>query len=136
MQRVLTRSPSSYKFQSSRCLKGVNRDRLACTYTSQKSVWMNTFIMKSWFTEQFVPQVLKRLNFLKLPLHALLLLNNALSHPSPEDLTYNTKDGQITVSLPSAQHHFCSTAHGPRPHRSHQPSLQKSRSMVPPVLLK
>ena len=58
---------------------------------------MNAFIMKSWFMEQFVLQVLKRLNFLKLSLCALLLLDNAPSHPSPEDLTYNTKDGQITI---------------------------------------
>ena len=85
------------KFQNPRCFKGVNRDRLACTYTSQKSAWMNAFIMKSWFKEQFVPQVLKRLNFLKLPLHALLLLDNTPSHPTPEDLTYNTKDRQTTV---------------------------------------
>ena len=44
-----------------------------------------------------MPQVLKRLNFLKLPLRALLLLDHAPFHPSPEDLTYNTKDGQITI---------------------------------------
>ena len=54
---------------------------------------MNAFIIKSWFKKQFVQPVLKRLNFLKLCLLALLLFNNAPS----EDLTYNTKDVQITV---------------------------------------
>ena len=70
---------------------------MVCTYTSQKNSWMNAYIMKNWFREQFVPQVLNRLNFLKLPLPALLLLDNAPSHPPPEDLTHITKDGQITV---------------------------------------
>ena len=32
-----------------------------------------------------------------MPLHALLLLDNAPPHPAPEDLTYSTKDGTITV---------------------------------------
>ena len=70
---------------------------LACTCTAQKSAWMNAFIINSWFKEQLMPQGLKRLTFLKLPLHGLLLLDNSPSHPAPEDLTYNTKGSQITV---------------------------------------
>ena len=58
---------------------------------------MNAFIMKRWFKEQFVPQVMKRLKFLKWPRCVLMLLENVPSHPAPEYLTYNTKDGQITV---------------------------------------
>ena len=85
------------KFQNPRCFNRVNRDRLACTYTSQTSAWLNAFIIKSWSKEQFVPGVLKMLKFLKLLLHALLLFDNAPSHAAPEYLTFNTKDGQITV---------------------------------------
>ena len=96
MLMALTRS-LILSLASSR-IPGVSKeDRLACTYTTQKSAWMNALITKRWFKEQFVPQVLKRLKFLKLLLHALLLLGNAPSHPAPEHLTYNTKDGQITV---------------------------------------
>ena len=60
------------KFQNSRCFKGVYGDRLACTYTAQKSAWMNAFIMN--FSSPSAP-----------------------SHPASEDIIYNTKDGQITV---------------------------------------
>ena len=85
------------KFQNPRCFKGIDRERLPCTYTAQKSAWMNSFIMKDWFKTQFVPRVLKRQKMLKLPLRALLLLDNAPSHPAPEELTHKTKDGQISV---------------------------------------
>ena len=35
------------KFQNPRYFKEVNKDMLACIYTSHKSAWMNTFIMSS-----------------------------------------------------------------------------------------
>ncbi|XP_055919296.1 jerky protein homolog-like [Eupeodes corollae] len=64
-------------------------------YRHSKSAWMTGAIFKDWFHNLFVPEVQ---NFLKnndLPLKALLILDNAPSHPPENQL--QTSDGCITV---------------------------------------
>lgn len=60
-------------------------------YRHQKSAWMNSILFKEWFHNQFVPQVEKHLEKNNLPRKAVLLLDNAPSHPDQEEL----KDGEI-----------------------------------------
>ncbi|GBL73751.1 hypothetical protein AVEN_230730-1 [Araneus ventricosus] len=52
---------------------------------------MNTDIFKQWFFDEFVPKVEKHLEEKKLPRQALLLIDNAPSHPEIEYL----KSGNI-----------------------------------------
>lgn len=55
-------------------------------YRAQKSAWMNSPIFKEWFFKQFVPAVEKYLEANNLPRKAILVLDNAPTHPSTEDL--------------------------------------------------
>ncbi|XP_053968099.1 jerky protein homolog-like isoform X3 [Anastrepha ludens] len=83
-------------------------------YKSSKSAWMTSAISKQWFQESFVPQVsipfkfcsifkvnwlfFKGTSFLKekaLPIKALLLIDNAPSHPNGAELI--TENGQISA---------------------------------------
>lgn len=66
-------------------------------YKGQKSAWMNSAIFKDWFKEQFVPSVEAYADKNNLPRKAILLLDNAPSHPSADELS----DGEIKcVFLP------------------------------------
>ncbi|XP_066253462.1 jerky protein homolog-like [Euwallacea similis] len=56
---------------------------------------MTCTIFENWFHKCFVPQVEKYLDEKKLPLRAMLLLDNAPSHPIAEKLC--SKDGNIFV---------------------------------------
>lgn len=56
---------------------------------------MTCNIFKNWFFQQFVPEVRNFLRTQNLPEKALLLLDNAPSHPSAEEL--KTSDGHIFV---------------------------------------
>ncbi|XP_066257537.1 jerky protein homolog-like [Euwallacea similis] len=50
-------------------------------YKSQKSAWMDATLFTTWFKEEFVPSVTKFLNRNRLPIKAILLMDNAPSHP-------------------------------------------------------
>jgi hypothetical protein len=52
---------------------------------------MNSEIFKTWFKNEFVPTVEKHLKNNNLPRKALLILDNAPSHPATDELT----DGDI-----------------------------------------
>lgn len=84
-----------HKSAKPRCFKNVNMSSLPCHYYSQKSAWMSGDIFADWFHKQFVPLVLGYLRGKSLPLNALLLLDNAPSHPGTEALTHETEDGCI-----------------------------------------
>lgn len=74
-----------------------NIKSLPVHYRSSKSAWMNQQLFKDWFHSEFVPAVKKHLKSQKLPMKAALVLDNAPSHPSEEEL----KDGDIeAVFLP------------------------------------
>ncbi|XP_050337853.1 jerky protein homolog-like [Bactrocera neohumeralis] len=55
-------------------------------YNYSKSSWMTAAIFKHWFQHSFVPQVRKFLKDQGLPNKALLLIDNAPSHPPENEL--------------------------------------------------
>lgn len=74
------------KSKKPRAFKSINLSSLPVYYRNQKSAWMDCNLFKSWFFDVFAPSVQKDLKQKKLPIRALLLLDNALSHPPEEDL--------------------------------------------------
>lgn len=55
-------------------------------YRNQKSAWMDGYTFQQWFSQQFVPSVEKFLKQKGLPRKALLVLDNASTHPDVEHL--------------------------------------------------
>ncbi|XP_053948962.1 jerky protein homolog-like [Anastrepha ludens] len=64
-------------------------------YRNSKNAWMTANIFREWFHHCFVPQVQKYLLQKGLPAKAILLLDNAPSHPPEDEL--KTADGSIFV---------------------------------------
>lgn len=76
------------KSKNPRAFKKINEKALLpVNYTNQSSAWMNSTIFKDWFFGKFVPSVERHLKENNLPRKALLILDNAPTHPSVEDLT-------------------------------------------------
>lgn len=76
-----------------RSFKGTRAENLPVDYFHQKKGWMNQQIFQEWFEKIFVPQVRKHLDSKKLPQKAVLLIDNAPSHPIASVL--KSSDGQI-----------------------------------------
>lgn len=76
-----------------RPLKDIRQDRLPVFYKHQKSAWMSASLFELWFNEQFAPKVRDFLASKGLPQKALLLMDNAPSHPTADVL----KSGGITA---------------------------------------
>ena len=74
------------KAENPRCFKNINKKALPVHYYSQKNAWMDTRIFLEWFHNQFVPAVTKYLGEKGFPAKALLLLDNAPSHPDVKTL--------------------------------------------------
>ncbi|GFV54804.1 jerky protein homolog-like [Trichonephila clavipes] len=70
-----------------RAFKNVNMKSLPVYYRSQKKAWMNAMLFKEWFHDQFVPAVRKFNKENDLPQRAILLIDNAPSHPGTEELS-------------------------------------------------
>ena len=66
--------------------KGINKKALPVQYYFQKNAWVNSDIFCDWFHNQFVPAVTKHLREKGLPVKALLLLDNAPTHPDTADM--------------------------------------------------
>uniref|UniRef100_A0A1B6M052 DDE-1 domain-containing protein n=1 Tax=Graphocephala atropunctata TaxID=36148 RepID=A0A1B6M052_9HEMI len=79
------------KSKKPRAFKNINMASLPVYYRNQKSAWMDSALFKEWFFDQFVPAVTKHLEDKNLPKRAILVLDNATSHPSEEEL----KKGEI-----------------------------------------
>lgn len=67
-----------------RALKDISPKALPVYYKSQKSAWMDATLFTIWFKEEFVPSVTKFLKRNHLPIKAVLLMDNAPSHPGEE----------------------------------------------------
>lgn len=80
------------KAKNPRCFKNFNNP---VVYRNTKNAWMTAEIFKNWFFQQFIPEVRNFLKNQNLPEKALLLLDNAPSHPPAEELKSN--DGKIFV---------------------------------------
>lgn len=74
------------KSKKPRAFKNLALQGLPASYSNQKSAWMDKNIFKTWFFDEFVPEVTKFLNERELPQKALLLIDNAPSHPDEEVL--------------------------------------------------
>lgn len=59
---------------------------LPVDYKATAKAWMTSAVFKQWFDQCFVPQVRKYLRVSKIPEKALLLIDNASSHCSEEEL--------------------------------------------------
>lgn len=69
------------KAKKPRSFKGTRGTNLPVKYYNQQSAWMDEKIFRSWFHDEFVPQVRKHLKAKNLPQEAVLLIDNAPSHP-------------------------------------------------------
>lgn len=65
-----------------RAIKHIKPSALPVYYTHQRSAWMSSDLFQTWFFEKFVPSVEKFLKKQGLPRKAILLLDNAPSHPN------------------------------------------------------
>lgn len=99
-----------------RCFKGINMNALPVQYYAQKSAWMSQSIFSHWFKNVFVPYVQRDLKAKKLPPKAVLVLDNAPSHPEAELL--KSDDGNILLLLFAGQHYFSAATHGSVCHRN------------------
>lgn len=83
-----------HKSLNPRCFKNINKKDLPVHYYAQKSSWMDSAIFKEWFHDKFVPQCRKSLEDKGLAKQAILLLDNAPSHPDID--TISSEDGEIS----------------------------------------
>lgn len=87
------------KAKNPRCFKNVKKTTneygtvydLPVWYRNQSNAWMDGSLFKDWFHQRFVPSVDKYLEEKKLPRKAILIMDNASSHPDVEYLC----DGDI-----------------------------------------
>ena len=63
-------------------------------YCSQPKAWTNQTITLNWFNDQFVPKVRNFLETKGLPKKAILLVDNAPSHPT---FNIESDDGEIVL---------------------------------------
>lgn len=85
------------KSANPRALKNVSLESRPVLYKSQRRAWMTTDIFKAWFFDEFVPKVTEFLKKEKLPIKAVLFIDNASCHNSNIILE---KDGIRTYFLP------------------------------------
>ncbi|XP_037823997.1 jerky protein homolog-like [Lucilia sericata] len=79
----------------SRSPRAFRNKTLPVDYTHSKNAWITCTLFKTWFFNNFVPQVEEFLAQNNLPLNAILLLDNAPSHPPAEELVKQTHSGKI-----------------------------------------
>lgn len=85
------------KSKNPRALKNVKVESLPVTYMCQSRAWVTKEVFHVWYFKSFVPQVKQELKKEKLPVKALLLLDNAPGHPDKDELKVKTADGYIEV---------------------------------------
>jgi len=82
-----------------RAIKDISKSLLPVYYTHQKSAWMSNAIFEEWFEKKFVPCVTKFLKEKGGPIKAILLLDNAPSHPNVDSFVV----GDIRVEYHQTQ---------------------------------
>lgn len=85
------------KSKNPRAFKNTKIENLPVVYMNQSRAWVTQEICHDWFKSNFVKEVKQHLKAKKLPLKALLLLDNAPGHPDSDDLKVKTADGYIEV---------------------------------------
>ncbi|MFS1564416.1 MAG: hypothetical protein ACL7AX_13685 [Candidatus Arsenophonus phytopathogenicus] len=79
------------KSKNPRAFKHLNKAALPVCYKAQKSAWMDSYLFKEWFVNEFVPKVKSYLKSNKLPIKAVLILDNAPTHPQELECDINIK---------------------------------------------
>lgn len=79
------------KSKNPRALKNIAPNALPVYYRAQKSAWMSSDLFEEWFHQNFVPSVERFLASKGLPRKAILLIDNAPTHPG------QLENGDITV---------------------------------------
>lgn len=74
------------KSKNPRIFKTISKSALPVKYCNQKSAWMNSEIFKTWFFDDFVRSTEKFLMENNYPRKAILLLDNAPTHPDESEL--------------------------------------------------
>ncbi|XP_046686075.1 jerky protein homolog-like [Homalodisca vitripennis] len=74
------------KSKKPRCFKNMNMNALPVYFKNQKKAWMDRALFQEWFEKQFVPNVRAYNEENGLPDRALLLIDNAPSHPDDLEL--------------------------------------------------
>lgn len=83
------------KSKKPQCFKNTPPHEIPVDYYHQTSAWMDRDIFTRWFHDKFVPHVRENLRKKNLPEKAVLILDNAPSHPAENLL--KTEDGMIFV---------------------------------------
>lgn len=83
------------KSKKPRSFKGTRAVNMPVDYSNQKKGWMNKEICHDWFHNKFCPSVRQFLKSKGLPEKAVLLLDNAPSHP--DELLLKSENGNIFV---------------------------------------
>ena len=87
------------KSRKPRCFKHIDMNNLPVHYYAQNKSWMDCRLFTEWFHERFVPSVRKFCRDKGIEEKALLLVDNAPSHPS--SATLHSEDGRVkTLFLP------------------------------------
>lgn len=74
------------KAHKPRCFKNA---QIPVVYKATKNGWMTKELFLDWFNNSFIPDVKKFLNAVNRPCKALLLLDNAPSHPKEEEINFD-----------------------------------------------
>ena len=75
------------------CFKHIDMKLLPVHYCHQKKAWMDSHLFESYFYETFISYIKKFCELNKIEYKILLLLDNALAHPSAEVL--QSKDRKV-----------------------------------------
>jgi hypothetical protein len=93
LQKSQSETSSDWERQKTTNIQGYYSKLHSYPYYNQNEVWVDREISESWFHKHFVP----KLPFLKRGLQKVLLLDNALSHPSESVVTSN--NGPTVVKI-------------------------------------
>jgi len=92
-------------------------------YMGQSNAWMDCDLFQHWFNKEFVPKVKRYLKGRGLPIKALLLMDNAPCHPSPDVLESRSNHG-IKCLFFASKYHLTYSAYGSRGDREHEEEIQ------------
>ena len=61
--------------------RGIKKQDLPVFWTSNKKAWMTAELFRTWFTENFIPEVKRFCRRKKIEFNILLLVDNCTGHP-------------------------------------------------------
>lgn len=85
------------KSKKPRSFKGTRAENLPVHYFNQKKGWMDQQIFKEWFEKNFIPQVREHLKSQNIPQKAVLLIDNAPSHPG--ESVFKSENGNFFIKF-------------------------------------